>query len=243
MNLEKIEWNKKTYQEFIRYLKSLSDINYRDFNLKTITTNYEMLGIRLPLLRKMAKEISKGNKEEYLKYSDNNYYEEVMLKGFVIASIKEQEVLLNYLDDYVSLIDNWAICDSFSNSLKIVLKDKDYWFLYFKKYLQSPEEFQVRLGLVTYLNFFVEEKYLEEIFKLIDKIKLDKYYVNMGIAWLLCECFTKYPTETLNFLLKSQINTFTFNKTISKIRESFRVSNEMKESLLKMKRRDKNEKI
>ena len=89
----------------------------------------------------------------------------------------------------------------------------------------------------------MEEKYLEEIFKLIDKIKLDKYYVNMGIAWLLCECFTKYPTETLNFLLKSQINTFTFNKTISKIRESFRVSNEMKKSLLKMKRRDKNEKI
>ena len=57
------------------------------------------------------------------------------------------------------------------------------------------------------------------------------------MAWLLCECFTKYREETLKFLLKSKINTFTFNKTISKIKESYRVSSEDKLYLNTLKRK------
>ncbi len=243
MNLENIKWNKATYQEFQKYLVSLSEESYRLFSLKTITTKYEMLGIRLPTLRKIAKKISQGNILEYLKVSANNYYEEVLLKGLVMAQIKEKKLLLQYLDNYVTLIDNWAICDSFCNSLKIVVTDKDYWFLYFQKYLASSEEFKVRVGLVVYLNFFIEEKYLDEIFRLIESIKLDKYYVNMASAWLLCECFIKYPEKTLKFLQKSEINTFTFKKTISKIRDSYQVKKEVKDYLLEMKRSNENETI
>ena len=83
----------------------------------------------------------------------------------------------------------------------------------------------------------MSEEYLDRIFSLIDEITIDKYYVNMGIAWLLCECFTKYRDITLNYLLKSKINTFTFNKTISKIRDSYRVSKEDKEYLNSLKRK------
>lgn len=66
---------------------------------------------------------------------------------------------------------------------------------------------------------------------------MDKYYVNMGIAWLLCECFIKHREKTLAYLLKSNINTFTFNKTISKIKESYRVSSEDKIYLNTLKRK------
>lgn len=229
--LVKEKWNEKEYLEYVEYLKSLSDQNYKEFHSKLTTTKYEILGIRVPIQRKIAKFISKGNIISFLECSNNCYYEEVMIKGFVLGNIKEKEVLLKYLDDYVSLIDNWAINDGFCNSLKIVLKDKEYWFSYFSKYLKSEEEFRVRVGLIVFLSFYVEEKYLDEIFSLVDKITLDKYYVNMGIAWLLCECFTKYRDKTLKYLLKSKINTFTFNKTISKIRDSYRVSKGDKEYL------------
>lgn len=236
-DLRKEKWNKKEYSLYIEYLKSMGDESYKKFHSKLTTTQYEILGIRVPIQRKIAKEICKGDIVSFLECSENRYYEEVMIKGFVLASIKEKELLLTYLENYVSLIDNWAINDGFCNSLKIVSLDKEFWFSYFSKYLKSKNEFKVRVGLIVFLSFYVEEKYLEKIFSLVDEILLDKYYVNMGIAWLLCECFTKYRAITLNYLLKSKVNTFTFNKTISKIRDSYRVSKEDKEYLNSLKRK------
>ena len=234
--LKKEKWLAKDYEEFIGYLESLSEEKYKNFHSKLTTTKYEILGIRVPMQRKIAKIISKGDIESFLAYSENNYYEEVMIRGFVLASIKDKNILLKYLDDYVSLIDNWAICDGFCNTLKIVEKDKEFWFSYFSKYLKSSEEFRVRVGLIIFLSFYVNDEYLDSIFKLIDEIKLDKYYVNMGTSWLLCECFIKYRDKTLEYLLKSQVNVFTFNKTISKIRDSYRVSKEDKEYLKSLKK-------
>ena len=187
--------------------------------------------------RKISYYIAKGDIASFLKQTESNYYEEVMIKGFVLSKLKSKEELLNYLDDYVSLIDNWAICDGFCNSLKIVEKDKAFWFSYFTNYLKSESEFQVRVAFIVFLSFYIEEEYLEKIFALIDQITLDKYYVNMGIAWYLCECFIKHREKTLTYLLKSNINTFTFNKTISKIKESYRVSSEDKIYLNTLKRK------
>ncbi len=230
-------WNEQTYQEYLTYLKSLKDEKYKTFHSRLTTTKYEILGIRVPIQRKIAKRISQSNIENFLKQNTDTYYEEVMIKGLVLTSINEKERVLKYIEDYVSLIDNWAICDSFCNSLKIVKTDKDFWFQHFKKYLNSKEEFKIRVALIIFLNFYVEEKNLTEIFNLIDSIKMDKYYVNMGIAWLLCECFIKHREKTLAYLLKSNINTFTFNKTISKIKESYRVSSEDKIYLNTLKRK------
>mgnify|MGYP001145357609 CR=1 FL=1 len=230
-------WNEQTYQEYLAYLKSLKDENYKTFHSRLTTTKYEILGITVPMQRKIAKRISQSNREAFLKLNTETYYEEVMIKGLVLTSINEKEKVLNYLEDYVSLIDNWAICDSFCNSLKIVKTDKDFWFQHFKKYLNCKEEFKIRVALIIFLNFYIEENYLNEIFNLIDSIKIDKYYVNMGSAWLLCECFIKYREKTLAYLLKSKINTFTFNKTISKIKESYRVDNEDKAYLNTLKRK------
>ena len=232
------KWLKSDYEKYILYLKSLSDELYKNFHGKLTTTKYEILGIRVPIQRKIAKIISKGNIKSFLEYQQNIYYEEVMIKGFVIASIKDKDLLLKYLENYISLIDNWAICDSFCNSLKIINEDENYWFSYFSKYLESSEEFRIRVGLIVFLNFYVKDKYLEKIFSLIDEITIDKYYINMGIAWFLCECFIKYRDKTLKYLLKSRVNTFTFNKTISKIKDSCRVSLEDKKYLQNLKRKD-----
>lgn len=238
MDLNKSIWTKEIYQEYINYLKSLSNEKYKNFYSKLTITKYEILGITLPMQRRIAKEICKGDIISFLEFNNIEYYEEVLIRGLVIATIKDEDLFLNYLDDYVLQIDNWAICDSFCNSLKIINLDKEYWFDYFTNYLKSDKEFIVRVGLVVFLNFYVEDNYIEQIFKLVDDIRLDIYYVNMAIAWLLCECFVKNREKTLKYLEKSRVNTFTFNKTISKIRDSYRVSLNDKEYLKSLKRKD-----
>lgn len=238
-SLKKEKWTQEEYSEYITCLKANADAQYKQFHSKLTTTKYEILGVRLPIQRRIAKEISKGDITSFLECVQSEFYEEVMIEGLVLASIKEKETFLNYLDHYVPKIDNWAICDSFCNSLNIIREDKAYWFSYFSSYLKSREEFTVRVGLIVFLNFYVEKEYLEQIFSYVDQIDLDKYYVNMGIAWLLCECFIKFREETLTYLQKSQVNAFTFNKTISKIRDSYRVSTEDKVYLQSLKRKEK----
>ena len=108
MDLKDITWNKQIYDEFINYLKSIGEEEYRKFSEKITFTKYEMLGIRLPKLRSIAKEISKGDYKSYLKVCKSNYYEEVMIRLLVIASIKDLNECMLYFDDAINLIDNWA---------------------------------------------------------------------------------------------------------------------------------------
>jgi len=225
----------KSYKEFLDYLKSLQDFKYKEFHSRLTFTKYEIIGIRVPILRKIAKEISKENPIKFLNNVGNKYYEEVFIEGLVIANLPEEQ-LLRYLPTYIKKIDNWAICDSFCNSLKIVKKDSSKYFNYFKEYLFSKEEFTVRVGLVVLLNFYVNERYVKQIYKLIDQITLDTYYVNMASSWLLAECYIKYPEQTKEYLKITKINDFVFNKTISKINDSYRVTKEEKEFLKSQRR-------
>jgi len=173
---------------------------------------------------------------EFLKVAKSNYFEEVMIKGFVIAGFKDIQMLEKYFYSYLDLIDNWSINDSFCNSLKIVNKNKDYFMNIIKDLVRSKEEYYIRVGLIILLNFYVEEEYLSQMFKILDEIKSDLYYVNMAEAWLVCEIFTKYPKETLKHLENNKLNKFTINKIVSKIRESYRVSRELKDYVLKFRR-------
>ena len=232
-------WTKENYKKYRTVLKSKQDMAYQEFQKKCIQTKYEIIGIRVPILRRISKEIAKSDIVSFLKVTKDKYYEEVMIEGFVLASLKEKETLLKYLFNYIEKIDNWAICDGFCASLKIVEKEKPFWFSYFKEYIKTNEVFKIRVGLVMVLNYFIHPEYLEEIFALIEEVTLDSYYVNMAIAWLLCECFIRFREETLTYLRKCHINTFTFNKTISKIKDSFRVNEEDKKYLESLRRKDK----
>ena len=87
------------------------------------------------------------------------------------------------------------------------------------------------------LDYYVKEEYLDKIFKIIDNITNEEYYVEMGIAWLVAEMYIKFPKQTMNYLKNNKLNKFTFNKSIQKTRESYRVSKEEKEILNKMKRK------
>lgn len=213
------------------YLKSISEESYKEFNSKIIFTNYEMLGIRLPKLRVLSKEIFKTDYKEFLNINIT-YYEEAMLYLLVIAFIKDIDELMLYFPKALDLIDNWALCDSFCGSLKIVINNKEYFLKVIDKLLKSDKTYDVRVGLVLLLNYYVSEEYLDLIFKYLDDINSDEYYINMAEAWLLCEIFVKYQSDGLKYLENNKLNSFTINKTISKIRDSYRVSKEIKDKIL-----------
>ncbi len=230
-------WNDLNYKKLVTYLNNLSDNNYKKFNKKLITTKYKMIGIRVPLIRNIAKKISKTDIISFLNIVKSNSYEEVLLEGIVISYIKDIDISIKYFNKFIKKIDNWALCDISISSMKIVNNYKDKYFIQIKKYLNSKDEFIVRVGIVLLLNYYIDSKYIDSIFILIDNINREEYYINMAIAWLVSICFIKYRKKTYNYLKRNKLNKFTYNKSIQKIIESYRVSNEDKIILKKMKRR------
>ena len=235
MDFEKINWH-KDYNKFIEYLKSIREESYKEFSEKITFTKYEILGIRLPKLRSIAKEIKKGDYRTFLNRKKTTYYEEVMLHLLVLASIKKVEECMLYFDDAINLIDNWALCDTFCNSLKLVAKNKEYFLKVIEKLLKNKEVYHIRVGLILLLCYYVEEPYLDFIVNALDNIQSEEYYVNMAMAWLVCEIFIKEESFGLHYLEHNHLNKFTINKSISKIRDSYRVSKEMKDDILKIKK-------
>ncbi len=235
MKLIKDIWTKDDYQEYVKYLISLKDEKNKIFSEKLIFTKYEILGIKLPILRDIAKQISKGDYKSFIKYNKYKYHEENLIRSFVIAYSKDLDILDKYLDECDKYIDNWSSCDSLTSSLKYI-KNNDEFFNKFKEFACSNYEYKVRVGVTAMLFNYVDDNHIDEILKTIDKVIVDTYYVNMALAWLLNVCFIKERNKTLEYLKHTKINNFTFNKFISKCRDSFRVSQSDKDFLKTLKK-------
>ena len=232
-------WTKETYEEYVSYLNKIKEEKYKSFHESLVlNSKYQMLGIRLPIMRKIAKEISKTNIEEFLEVSKDTTYEEVMIQGLVISNIKDEKIFNKYHQNHIKKIDNWALCDTYCNSVKIVKKYEEKYFKEAISLSLKEDEFLSRTGLILILSHFINENNLDEIFKTLNTIESDKYYINMAEAWLLCELFIKFKEETYKYLENHKLNKFTINKTISKIHDSYRVSKKDKEKVNKYKVKD-----
>ncbi|MBR3002554.1 MAG: DNA alkylation repair protein [Clostridia bacterium] len=230
-------WNKENYNEFVNYLKTLQDKKYKEFHSSLVlNSKYEMIGVRVPIMRDIAKIIAKSNKEEFLKYAQDDYYEEIMIQGLVISHIKDEKQFYSSFKKYIKKIDNWALCDTFCSSIKIVKKYEEKYFKEAIKMALNKEEFISRIGLVIILDHFVTSNNLTVIFDTLNKIQSNKFYINMAEAWLICEMYIKFPERTKEFLKKNELNQFTQNKAISKIHDSYRVNKEEKELLNNFRR-------
>ena len=161
---------------------------------------------------------------------NNQYYENTIINAVLINHIKDIETKKYYLSRLI--IDNWSTVDI----LKFDIKNKEQEYLKLaKEYLKGKKEFIRRIGVRILFNYTKKED-LTEIFKIIDSLQNEEaYYVNMCVAWLMCELMINNREQTLEYLENHKLNDFTINKTISKCRDSFRVSKEDKEYLLKYK--------
>lgn len=227
-------WDCNSYSIFSKSLFKYQDIKFRDFNKRIVNTSYNMIGIRTPILRSIAKDISKTDIISYLECDVSDCYEEILIYGFVLSYLDDLDSFIKYFDKFILLIDNWALCDLALCNLNIVINNKDYFFNKINEYLSS-DEFVCRVGVVLLLYYYIDEFYLNNIFDIITCLKRDEYYVNMAVAWLLSVCFVKFRDRTLKYLEECNLDKFVFNMTISKICDSFRVSDLDKAYLKKLK--------
>ena len=216
-----------------------SEYEYKIFSSKLIPNIDNVLGVRLPFLRKLAKKIAKNDIAENFIYNyDDIYFEETMLKGLVIGYIDcDINKMFLYCDLFVPKINCWSICDSFCNTLKYLKEYKELTFKYLDKYINSDKEYYNRFAIVMYMTYFIDEQYIDKIFNHFDNVKSKEYYAQMSIAWALSIFYIKFPDKTLNYLMNCNLLDFTYNKTLQKIIESRQVSNEDKNFIRTLKRK------
>ena len=229
----------KDMKLILKELKSLADDDYKIFNARTIPTKQQMLGVRIPELRKIAKKIARDDTSttDFLKADKQNIYELVFLEGLVLSYLdKSFKELLPLTESFLKKVDNWAQIDSSISSFKNIKKDKNGVLETVKKWLKSDEEFVVRAGLIMLLGQYVEKENLQMIFDLSQSVKHKAYYVHMANAWLISVCMAKFPKETIEFFKNNTLDDKTHNKAIQKSRESYRVSKEDKILINELKR-------
>ncbi len=221
--------------DILNLLKKNADEKYKIFSSSLIPNKNNILGVRLPVLRKLALQIN--DKEDFINNYKCHYVEEYMLKGISIGLLnKNAEELIKIIEKFIPYIDNWAVCDSFCASLKFVRNNQKIVWKFLKPYFKSDKEYEIRFAFVMLLNYFINDEYLDEIISLIDGFKNEKYYAKMACAWCFSVLYTKYPSKSLEYLKKSNLEVWTYNKCIQKTCESLKVDKQTKQMLKKLKR-------
>lgn len=224
-------------EEIRKKLFALQDLKYKEFHGGLCPGTNNIIGVRLPEIRKLVKNILKGNYKIYLSNVENKFYEEIMIEGLIIATSKMcLEEKLSYLEKFVPKIDNWAVCDTVCASFKFKEKELESVWDFLLKYKNSKKEFELRFMIVMMMDYFLIDSYFDKVLTVIDIINEDYYYTNMSIAWLISVMFVKNKEKTLSYLKNNNLSTFTYNKSLQKIIESNRVSNVDKEMIRKMKK-------
>ena len=220
-------------------LLSLEADNYRKYNETLLSSKSKIIGIKLGAVRKIAKELSKSDWRTYVEsLDDGDYFEEKLVAGISIfysdADIYEK---IKYSKKFTPFVDGWAVCDSVYMTPKLKNNEKKPFHDYAVECAFTEDEFTARVGLVSLLHSFTEDEYIDEIFEIINKIHFVGEYDRLAASWLMAECMAKCPERTKKLMKLCTVENKVYNKGITKMRESFRVSDEMKDILKTMVRK------
>lgn len=233
---------KQLRADILGRMKELQEEDYKNFTANLIPgiDRDKMLGIRIPKLRKLANEILQGDPQELRQYietlSNENHnrllYEEKQLWGMLLgkADMTDEERMKRYRP-FVSVIDNWAVCDIACASLPAIKRNPDPWLDFVLSYVHRNTEFEIRFGVVMLLANFIDEEHIDQVLLELSKVKHPAYYVTMAVGWTLAACYVKFPHKTELLLAEGMLTKEIQNKTIQKIRESNSVSKENKEHM------------
>lgn len=220
-------------------LNEYIDEKFKDFTSALIPGARPILGVRVPILRKLAKEIAEGDWQTYLREATEDSYEEVAIKGFVIGYAKaELEVLLPYIAEHIEKINDWSLCDGFCSNLKVIEKHREEFLEFLLPYAKIDDEFKQRVVAVMLMTYYLTDEYIDMTLKVLDNLKNEKYYCKMAVAWAIATAWAKQREKTYYYMLdgNNTLDDWSYNKAIQKMLESYRVSDEDKVMLRKMKR-------
>ena len=212
------------------------DLKYKDFNAKLIpTVDFDLvLGVRIPVLRKIAKDFSKhGDSKIFLGALPHKYHEENNIHAFSIESIKDFDEAIKMTEIFLPYIDNWATCDSFLPS--VFKKNTEKLLPYVLKWIKSDRTYTIRYGIVLLMKLYSEDKFENRFLKEVSEIKSEEYYVKMAISWYFAELLAKQYDVAVSYIENKVLDVWLHNKAIQKATESFKISDKRKIYLKSLK--------
>lgn len=197
-----------------------------------------VLGVRIPELRKLAKEIAKEDYKGFLVANPMDTFELETLQAFVIGYAKDDiQQILHFFRAFVPLVHDWSVNDSLCQTFRIARKYPQEVYDVLMEYVDSKDEFEVRIVAVTLMSHFLNDTYIDQVIEVLDRLYAKDYYAKMGIAWAVATVMAKYPDKCMAYLKNNHLDDWTYNKSIQKMIESYRVSDADKEMLRAMKRK------
>ncbi len=227
MEYKKDTWTSCDYAEFLDSLKAASDEKYRLFNSRLVPGTEKLFGVRIPVLRKIARDILKGNYSDFLLCPIGDYHEERIIEGLVLAgkNCGFDELLSDYRY-FCGRILNWAVCDTVS--FKGIKKYRPLFFAETDALLRSDNPWCLRQTLSALMSFYLDSEYIGTVLEKTAAVSSEHYYVQMMQAWLFATALAKCRTETLDFLRSSSLPSAVWSMTAQKVRDSLRICNEDK---------------
>ncbi len=207
----------------------MENIEYREFHTKLMPAveKERIIGITIPNIRKLAKEIADTPEAcRFLTELPHNYYEENNLHAFLIAQIKDFDNCITEVDRFLPYVDNWATCDSLRP--KCFKLNTDRLLSYIYRWISSDEPYTVRFGIEMLMLYYLDGDFSLEYPRLVSGVKSEEYYVNMMIAWYFATALAKQYDSILPFLTEGKLSAWVHNKTIRKACESLRIPSSVK---------------
>lgn len=217
-------------------LFALQDKTYQAFQSRLMPTisPKTVIGVRSPLLRKLARELSgTPQAEDFLRILPHEYYEENNLHAFLVERIRDYDTALAETERFLPYIDNWATCDCFSP--KVFAKHKEELLVPIRRWLESDQLYTVRYAIGMLMRYYLDEAFKPEYLAWVAGVQSQEYYLNMMRAWYFATAMAKQPDATLPWLTERRLDVWTHNRTIQKAVESFRIPQEMKQQLRELR--------
>lgn len=223
-------------EEIQQRLFAMQDSEYREFisKLNPAIEKENIIGIRTPLLRALAKELNKTPEAEaFLRELPHRYYEENNLHAFLIEKIKDYDSCIHELERFLPYVDNWATCDSMSP--KVYGKHLDELEERIKVWLKSDKTYIVRYGIEMLMSWYLDEHFDPKYLEMVSSVRSEEYYINMMIAWYFATALAKQYDAAIPYLENRKLSDWCHKKTIQKAIESYRITDEQKAYLRNLK--------
>lgn len=222
-----------TQKEVRERLFQWQEEGYQKFSSSLIPGVERMLGIRIPMLRKLAREyVACRDWKDCLEWEEPLYFEEKLLQAYIIGLAKDDiGQIEEALGRFIPTVDNWSVNDALCSSLKIARKYPEQIWNLLMKYRDSDKEFEVRVVAVTLMAQYLNDIYIDRVLEVLGSLPVQGYYTSMGIAWAFATSWAKYPDKTRAFLQEHPIDRDTYKKTLQKCIESRRISSEEKAAI------------
>lgn len=218
-----------------RELQKLAEEDFGRFQRRIVPTALEILGVRIPKIRALARACWQQEGEACLLSlgTPPETLEEAFLQAFFIEQVRDPGLCFSLVEDFLPAIDNWAVCDSLHP--RAILNDTQTLRRHATDWCADAHEFARRFGIVTFLRDLTSEGFCESDPDLINGIRDDRRYVRMAQAWYFQKALAAQPDVLWPYFEEQRICEAVAPLAIQKCLDSRVFSEDEKDQLRKLR--------